>query len=402
MKPLEGIRVMELGTHFAAPMCGRILADWGAEVIKVEAPAGDPYRVSFRNQRTPQFADGCPSFDLENANKQFMCVDAKTPEGQEVLLKLAAQCDVFVTNNRINALRKMGVTYEDVKAANPKIVYADMTGYGAKGPLKDKPGYDYTCFLSRSGMMADLSPKGESVMSTVGGFGDHVAAITLAAGISAALVKAKTTGEGEYLSTSLYQDAIFLQSNGLILAQFGREFPRDHFDCNSPLLTCYKCKDGEWIYLAMPEYNRYWNKMCTEVFQQPELYNDPRFTTMNDVKDHVAEGVALLDSIFATQDSTYWVERMEALDIPVERLAHYTDVVVDEQAWANDFLLEHQYAGGEKAVFSNTPITFASVGKPDFKPGRALGADTASIMSKLGYSEEQIKALVEQGAVKQA
>lgn len=402
MKPLEGIRVLELGSHFAAPMCGRILADWGAEVIKVESPAGDPYRVSFRNQRTPQFEDGCPSFDLENANKQFMCIDAKTPEGQEVMLKLAAKCDVFLTNNRLNALKKMRVTYEDVKAVNPKIVYADMTGYGSRGPLKDKPGYDYTSFLSRSGMMADLSPKGESVMSTIGGFGDHVAAITLAAGISAALVKAKTVGEGEYLTTSLYQDAIFLQCNGLILAQYGREFPRDHFDCNSPLLTCYKCGDGEWIYLAMPEYNRYWNKMCTEVFQQPELAEDPRFVNMDAAKNHVAEGVATLDAIFATRDSSYWVERMEELDIPVERLAHYKDVVKDEQAWANDFLREYTYAGGQRTVFSNTPVQFASVPDAGFRIGGKIGADTTAIMEKLGYAPEEIQNLLQAGAVKQA
>lgn len=401
MKPLEGIRVLELGSHYAAPMCGRILADWGAEVIKVESPAGDPYRVSFRNQRTPQFEDGCPSFDLENANKQFVCINAKSPEGQEVMLKLAAKCDVFLTNNRLNALKKMHITYEDIKTVNPGIVYADMTGYGSKGPLKDKPGYDYTSFLSRSGMLADLSPKGEGIMSTIGGFGDHVAALTLAAGISAALVKAKTTGEGEYLTTSLYQDAIFLQCNGLILAQYGREFPRDHFDCNSPLLTCYKCKDGEWIYLAMPEYNRYWNKMCTEVFQRPELAEDPRFATMDTAKYHVAEGVTLLDSIFCTEDSTYWVERMEALDIPVERLAHYKDVVKDEQAWANGFLLEHTYAGGHRTVFSNTPVLFSSIPEPTFQVGRAIGADTSAIMEKLGYTADQIQTLVDSGAVVQ-
>lgn len=401
MKPLEGIRVLEMGTHFAAPMCGRILADWGAEVIKVEAPEGDPYRVSFRNQRTPQFEDGCPSFDLENANKQFLSVNAKDTAGQEVIYKLAATCDVFLTNNRLNAMKKLHLTYEEIKAVNPKIVYADMTGYGSKGPLKDKPGYDYTCFLSRSGMMADLSPKGESVMSTIGGFGDHVAALTLAAGISAALVKAKTTGEGEYLTTSLYQDAIFLQCNGLILAQYGREFPRDHFDCNSALLTCYKCKDGEWIYLAMPEYNRYWKKMCTDVLQQPELAEDPRFATLDVAKNHVAEAVATLDKIFLTQDSTYWVERMESMDMPVERLAHYKDVVVDEQAWANGFLREHTYAGGQRTVFSNTPVQFASVPDAGFRIGGKIGADTTAIMEKLGYTSDEIEALKQSGAVKQ-
>lgn len=402
MKPLEGIRVLELATYFAAPMCGHILADWGAEVIKVEGPAGDPYRTAYRGQRTPKFDDGCPSFDLENANKKFVCLDAKHPQGREALLKLAAQCDVFLTNNRPRALEKMQMTYEDIKAVNPKIVYADMTGYGSSGPLKDKPGYDYTAFFSRSGLMADLSPKGESVLTTVAGFGDHVCAITLAGGICAALLKAKTTGVGEHVNTALYQSAIFIQGNGLLCTYYGREYPRDHFDCNSPLLTCYKCKDGEWVYLSTPEYNKYWPKICREIFGRPDLADDPRYATIDVANQHKAEAVADLDKVFAEHDSSYWIELFEKNDIPHEKLAHYKDVLTDEQAWANDFLLEHTYAGGECAVFANTPVNFASVGRPDFIPAGAVGADTGAVLGQLGYTPEQIQTMVENGAAAQA
>ena len=277
MKPLEGIKVVELTTYFAAPACGRILADWGAEVIKVEGPKGDPYRSAYRGQRTPQFAEGCPSFDLENSNKSFVCLDTKTKEGREAVLKLISQCDVFLTNNRPNALKKMGLTYEEIHSLYPRVVYGEVLGYGARGPLKDKPGYDYTAFFSRSGLMADLSSKGGPVMNTVAGFGDHVTAITLAAGICGALLRAKQNGEGDRVSVSLYQAAIFILSNGLLCAEYGREYPRTHFDCNSPLLTCYKCRDGEWIYLSMPEYDKMWPRICTDIFDRPDLADDPRF-----------------------------------------------------------------------------------------------------------------------------
>ena len=140
MKPLEGVKVVELTTYFAAPMCGRVLADWGADVIKIEGPKGDPYRVAYKGQGTPQFEEGCPSYDLENSNKKFVCLDGKTEEGRAAILKLISQCDVFITNNRPQAMKKMGLDYETIHKLYPGVVYGEILGYGAKGPLKDKPG----------------------------------------------------------------------------------------------------------------------------------------------------------------------------------------------------------------------------------------------------------------------
>jgi len=400
MKPLEGIKVVELTTYFAAPVCGRMLADWGAEVIKVEGPKGDPYRTAYRGQRTPQFADGCPSFDLENSNKIFVCLDTTTKEGRDAVLKLISECDVFLTNNRAAAMKKMGLTYDDVHALYPHVVYAEVLGYGAKGPLKDKAGYDYTAFFSRSGLMADLSSKNGPVMNTVAGFGDHVTAITLASGICAALVKAKLHGEGDLVSVALYQAAIFILSNGLLCAEYGREYPRTHFDCNSPLLTCYKCKDGEWIYLSMPEYDRYWSKICIDIFDRPELATDPRFYCITETNKRISEAVALCDDIFAQQNSAYWIEKMEANDIAHEKLAHFTDVLKDEQAWANDFLQEYTYPSGDKTVFSSTPVSFASVGKMPFRHAGKVGCNTIEVLTDLGYTEDEITGMKESGVAK--
>ena len=400
MKPLEGIRVLDLSTFFAAPMCGRILADWGAEVIKVESPAGDPYRNSFKNQKTPAFEAGCPSFDIENANKQFICVDGKNPDGVEVIKKLACTCDVFLTNNRYNALKKMGLTYEDIRAIKPSIVYGDMSGYGVEGPLKDKPGYDYTAFLSRSGILADLSAKDESIMNTIGGFGDHVAAITLASGIAAALVKAKTTGEGDHVYTALYQSAIFLVANGLNCAYFGREYPHTRFESNGFLMTNYKCKDGEWIYLASPEYNKFWGIICKDVFKKPELLEDERFATFDVGRLHVKEGVELLSKLFEQEDSAHWVKLLDDAGVPFEKLAHFKDVLTDEQALVNKFVRPYTYASGEEVVVANTPVNFDSVPDTDFIPAGKIGADTQVVLESLGYSTEEITNFLDSGAVK--
>ena len=400
MKPLEGVKVVELTTYFAAPACGRILADWGAEVIKVEGPKGDPYRTAYRGQRTPQFEEGCPSFDLENSNKSFVCLDTKTREGREAVLKLISQCDVFVTNNRPAALQKMGLTYEEVHALCPNVGYAQVLGDGSKGPLKDRPGYDYTAFFSRSGLMADLSSKGGNVMNTVAGFGDHVTAITLAAGICAALVKSRQTGEGEQVDVSLYQAAIFILSNGLLCAEYGREYPRTHFDCNSPLLTCYRCKDDEWIYLSMPEYDKMWPRICTDIFDRPDLAADPRFCCIAETNKRIGEAVAVCDEIFAQHDSSYWIEKMEKHDIAHEKLAHFKDVLTDEQAWANDFLLKYTYPCGETSVFSGTPVTFGSIDKLPFVHAGNVGRDTEQVLKQAGYTQEDIQEMLESGAAR--
>lgn len=400
MKPLEGIKVIELSTYFAAPMCARILADWGAEVIKIEGPNGDPYRHAYKGQRTPQFDEGCPSFDLENSNKSFVCLNAKSEEGRKTILKLISEADVFITNNRPKALKKMGLTYEDVHQLYPNVVYAEILGYGAKGPMKDRPGFDYTAFFSRSGLMADLSPKGESVMSTCAGFGDHAAAMALAGGIAAALVKAKATGEGDHVTTALYQTAIYILSNGILCAEYGREYPRSHFDCNSPLLQCYKCKDGEWIYLAMPEYDKMWPIICTKIFERPDLATDPRFYCIAETNKRISEAVKVVDEIFIQHDSDYWDKKMIENDIAHEKLAHFKDVLKDEQAWANDFIQEYTYPNGEKTAFSSTPVCFGSIEKMPFTHGGNIGRDTREVLKKYNYSDEEIDSLIANGDAK--
>lgn len=400
MKPLAGIKVVELSTYFAAPMCARILADWGAEVIKIEGPKGDPYRHAYKGQRTPQFEEGCPSFDLENSNKSFVCLNAKSEKGRDAILKLIAGADVFLTNNRPKALQKIGLTYDDIHKLYPNVVYAEILGYGAKGPMKDRPGYDYTAFFSRSGLMADLSPKGESVMSTCAGFGDHAAAITLAGGIAAALVKAKMTGVGEHVTTSLYQTAIYILSNGILCAEYGREYPRSHFDCNSPLLQCYKCKDGEWIYLSMPEYDKMWPIICTKIFDRPDLASDPRFYCIAETNKRIDEAVRTLDDIFIQHDSEYWDKKMVENDIAHEKLAHFKDVLKDEQAWANDFLQEYTYPCGEKTAFSSTPVCFSSIEKMPFKHSGSVGRDTKEVLKKFGYTDQMIDEMIAAGDAK--
>jgi len=400
MKPLSGVKVVEMSTQFAGPSVGRILADWGADVIKVEAPQGDPLRFSYIVQQTPMFEEGCPTFDAENSNKRFVCLDLKLPEGKEAMMKLLEQTDVFITNTRTKALEKLGFGYDLVAAKNPKIVYAEVLGYGAEGPLKDMPGYDYTVFFARSGLMADFTQEGKDVINLIAGFGDHVSAISTASGICAALYRSQVSGMGERVTNSLYQSAIYLLATGLLNSYFGRKYPCTREESNSsPLLQTYKCKDGEWILLCMPQYARMWPIVCEKVLDRPDLATDPRFIDYKACVANSGAAIGTVSDILATQDSAYWLERMVANDIAHEKLAHFRDVLKDEQAWANNYFIEYTYPNGEKAVFAQTPVTFGSIPEMPFKHGKRLGGDTADVLANLGYSAEQIKELSDKGAI---
>ena len=231
MKPLEGIRVVELSTMLAASMTGRILAEWGADIIKVETLNGDAWRKQAGTTMSPRTKDANPNFDMQNLNKRFVSLNLRDPEGKQVMMKLLERADVLVTNYRIQALEGMGLSYEQLKDQFPRLIHAHVLGYGDKGPDKDRPGYDYTAFFSRSGLMADLPPAGAGPLVPIGGVGDHSVAVALAGGIGAALYRREKTGQGDRVDVSLYQIGAFIGSTGILNGFNGRKLPRDRYDC---------------------------------------------------------------------------------------------------------------------------------------------------------------------------
>ena len=186
MKPMEGIKVVELSTMLAGPMTARILAEWGADVIKVESMNGDAWREQAGTSLSPRTETANPNFDMQNINKRFLSVNMRTEEGKAAMMKLLATADVFLTNYRVQALTPMGLTYEQLKEQFPRLIHASVLGYGDKGPEKDRPGYDYTAFCARTGLMADMAPAGGPPIMTVAGLGDHSVAVALSGAIAAA------------------------------------------------------------------------------------------------------------------------------------------------------------------------------------------------------------------------
>ena len=223
-RPLEGVKVVEMATFIAVPAVGRILADMGAEVIKIESAKGDNLRFTAPNEGRPSDPHEDTNFDLENANKKGIVLDLRQPKGKEVLFKLLDDADVFLTNWRPGALARQNLTYDELKVKFPKLIYASLTGYGDKGPDKDLPGFDYTAFFARSGWSGSLYQKGTVPSNLIPALGDHQAALALTAGVLGALYRAAKTGKGENVSTNLLHTAIWVQSFQIQGAQYGTEF----------------------------------------------------------------------------------------------------------------------------------------------------------------------------------
>ncbi len=395
MGPLENVKVLELATYLAAPTCARVLADWGADVIKVEPPKGDVYRTMGATQMCPITPEANPSFDNHNSGKKYVSLNLRSEAGMAVFHRLLAQADVFVTNNRPDALAAMGLTYEDLKDEYPKLIFAHVLGYGEEGPDYNKPGFDYTAFFSRSGILADLAPAGGPPCNIVTGMGDHAVSIPLAGGICAALYRRTVTGLGEKVDCGLLQVGCFLLQAPIQSSYYGKVMPRTRYDPNQANSNTYQCSDGEWIFLAATDYARQFPALCRDVLGHPELLEDPRFSDrLSSIKNR-AELVKIYDEIFKTKTQDEWCALLTQADIAHERLQHFKDLPTDPQVLANHYMYEHTYPDGTKTVFANAPIHFGSIDHAQyrFRTSGPVGRDNEEVLLGLGYSPEELGSL---------
>lgn len=399
MKPLEGIKVVELSTMLAGPMTARILAEWGADVIKVETFNGDAWRKQAGTTMSPCTDVANPNFDMQNINKRFVSLNLRTPAGQEAMLKLLERADVLVTNFRVQALEGMGMAYEQLKDRFPRLIHASVLGYGSEGPDKDRPGYDYTAFFSRSGLMADLAPAGGGPLVPVGGIGDHSVAVALSGGIAAALYKREVSGQGDKVDVSLLQSGAFIASTGVLNGINGRVLPRTRYDCGHAGSNTYMGSDGEWFYLACIDYRRF-PELC-QLIGVPEIAQDPKYSTNTAYYANRTELTKIFDEIFNKKPVSYWHELFEAHDMPHEVLRHFKDIPDDPQVQANHYAFRYEYPDGTKTVFVNGPVHFASVDPSQIpcKTSGPVGCDTAEVLEELGYTKEQIQSMYQDKVV---
>lgn len=384
-KQLEGVRVIDWTCFASGPSCGRMLAEWGAEVIKVEPLGGEAARRAGPRHFSP-------SFEIFNSGKRSLALDLKSTQGRELMIRLLETADVFLTSYRTKALKKLGLDYETLRGQFPGLVWAQVNGFGEAGPDADAPGFDMTAYWARSGALGDLTEKGESVLQPPPAFGDISASSSLAAGICAALYKKARTGRGEKVVTSLYAQAIYSMSNPLLTVQRGDRYPKSRKAPLSPLMNPFRCGDGKWLFVICVEYERYYNAIC-RVIGREDLVDDPRYCRFEQAQERITELVDVLDEGFARLTRAEAMERLEAADIACSPVGQIRDVLSDEQAWANQYLENAVDETGERFCRAATPVRFGDPNPAPVLPAPPLGKDSWALLAQLGYPEDEIEAL---------
>lgn len=394
MKPLSGVTVIELTAHVAAPACPRILGDWGANIIKIEPPSGDPFRQQAPLFNMPYTDEVNPAFDMANINKKFVCLNLKTAQGKEVLYKMLETADVVVTSYRTETLKRMGLTYEELRELNPRLIFAQVLGYGEKGPEKDTAGFDATAYVARGGLLGSINEKGESPINSVNAFGDFQVSICLASGISTALYAREKTGKGDKVTVSLYHTALYMMSIAVVSSQFGNQYPKSRREVGNPFNNTYKTKDGRWMVVCIPEYDKYFNKFVTLIGREDIIGNED-FCTIGEIyrRGNASKMIDIISAGFAHKTIDEWMKILKENDFACEKGYLPTEILEDPQAWGNDCLRKLTYPTGEEYILTTTPVRMASVGDMEMKISKPLGYHTEDVIKQYGYSDEFIKRL---------
>ena len=400
-RPLDGVKVLELATFVAAPCCTRYLAELGADVIKVETKKGDNLRYTALNEGRPFGDMEDTTYAQENGNKRAVIIDIKSEAGQEAFLKLVDWCDIFVTNLRPNALKRAGIDYETLSATRPSLVMGLVSGHGEKGPEKDIPGYDFTSFFARSGVMGTMFDKDACPMLPCAGFGDHQVGMSLAAGLMAALLKARETGEGDQVTVSLLQMGIFDVAINLTASQYGdpsMQYTVARKEIANQLQLPHKTKDGRWFMVAIPPYDLLYNKFIAAIGRK-DLVNDERFYPQKNALDNLPELHDIIAAEFIKKTAAEWQAIFAEADLPAAKCYTWAELLEDEQCWANDYLAEVEFPSGNKRTIVRSPNTFSKTTLAPAKRAPFLGEHTLEVMAELGYSPEEIDTMLESGAI---
>ena len=397
IKLLEGVRVVETASFFMGPIAGRILADWGAEVIKIEpavAPSMDPSTADGDRCRGTGMARNITNGDpccneFVNGNKKSVAINTYTPEGKKLQQKLCASADIVIHHMRPKDAKKLGVDYETLSKINPGIIVAGTSGYGLKGPDCDRGGFDATAYACRSGMVHDCTIDGRPFIPFMG-YGDIPSGTYLCMAILAAYVNKLRTGKGEEVTTALYGSAIWTAGIPIMTAPYGDKYPTGRGDV-FPTTKMFKCGDGKYVYLM----GQVWPNVIADLCRIMDMPADAkkRWPNYFAAKASNEEITAILDEQFAQHDREYWLEKLGTTNIPFEIVASFADVEKDQQAWDAGFLVKPTGLGAEyETGIPVPPAQFRNAGEAEV-PAPGVGDSTREQLLKVGYTNEEIDKL---------
>jgi len=397
---LAGVKVVEVAAWLFAPSCGAILADWGADVLKIETPhnGGDPYRGYFHPGPVN------PTIELANRGKRSVALDLSTPGGRDVLLRLVADADVFVTSLLPGPRARLRIDVDDIRAVNPSIVYARASGYGTRGPDAETPGYDAAASWARAGFAEFLTPSDASQpIPPPGGIGDCVGGLTGAGAIAAALYKRAVTGEAVDVDVSLLHTGMWMNATVLMMhANAGPEGSQmrgrmDRRESPNPLVNSYKTKDGRWLWMVVIQPDPHWRSFCEHI-GRPDLIDDTRFADFHARMEHHAALIEILDVVFGSATIDEWRERLRTFTGVWDVNQTPEEVVGDEQARANAFVARGEEPGPPLTAVTS-PAQFDNVVMATVPRAPEHGQHTEAVLLAHGYSWDEISALKERGAI---
>jgi crotonobetainyl-CoA:carnitine CoA-transferase CaiB-like acyl-CoA transferase len=393
----SGLKVVDLASFIAGPGAAVILSDFGADVIKVEPPTGDTWRIGYKIPPQPRAKDNYP-WHLNNRNKRGLALDLKSPQAGEILQRLVKWADVLIVNTPHPARKKLKLQYEDVVQWNPRVIYADVTGYGDKGPDAALPGFDITSYWARSGLLSMTRDAGAPPTLPVSGSGDHATAVGLFSAIVTGLYRRERTGKGSYVTTSLLASGVWAAGVVVQAALANATFYPLHDRVKPPNATfnVYRASDDQWFLIVVTPDR--WPALAKGI-GRPDLLTDPRFADPAKQMANAQQLTAILDELFSSQPMAHWREAFDQAHVTFGVVQSPIDVAKDPQLMANDFVVPLEGAGGHLQYTVSSPIQVHDVAKVAAKRAPELGEHNEEILKQLGFDAHEIEGLRAGGAV---
>ena len=396
----SGLKVIDCATVIAAPAAAMMLADYGADVIKIEQPGeGDMLRMLGDIPTTP-YADSDWFWQLDGRNKRGVALDLKQPAGMEILRKLVAGCDVFITNQPYSVRESLGITYEGLKPLNPGMIYASLTAYGEKGPERQRKGFDQLAYWARSGLMELMREPGTMPTQGLPGMGDHPTGVALYAGIVTALLNRERSGEGSMVETSLLANGLWSAAGIVQGVMADGDMPLYRSLNESPLamMRPYETLDGRWLQFNMIR-NEDLQSLLFVALDAPELLADPRFSSQELMFENRELLGRELQKIIQQNAAKHWLKIFDSYELPVNLVALVEESKNDPQVLQNQMVVAPEDDRIRTPLIVEHPIQISNVPKVGPTCAPALGEHTGEVLADLGYTVEEVTRLRESGII---
>lgn len=396
----SGLKVIDCATVIAAPAAAMMLADYGADVIKIEQPGeGDMLRMLGDIPTTP-YADSDWFWQLDGRNKRGVALDLKQPAGMEILRKLVADCDVFITNQPYSVRESLGITYEDLKPLNPGMIYASLTAYGEKGPERQRKGFDQLAYWARSGLMELMREPGTMPTQGLPGMGDHPTGVALYAGIVTALLNRERSGEGSMVETSLLANGLW-SAAGIaqgVMADGDMPLYRSLNESPPAMMRPYETLDGRWLQFNMIR-NEDLQSLLFVALDAPEILADPRFSSQELMFENRELLGRELQKIIEQNAAKHWLKIFDSYELPVNLVALVEESKNDPQVLQNQMVVAPEDDRIKTPLIIEHPIQISNVPKVGPTCAPALGEHTGEVLADLGYSVAEVTRLRESGVI---